>query len=539
MLSPSRIPVIGRMFQTIPGPPPRTYRGIHSIRRSASPFYYPVRGIFRTAAVTQHAEIQAIGLENIPSDGPVVLVGNHPNSFLDFFNLVTVVRHPIATAAKETVFQVPILGYILRNWTLMIPIARKQDQTETESEASRRETNEASIREAVETLVGGRLFNIFAEGKSTGSRKLNPIKLGFMSIAIQAEKEFNFNLNLRIVPFGLYYDRINKFQSSVCVVFGRPFLLKNLLELPPNVLSLKEAEWSSLEKKLMVAGKEHVQKSLESIVISIPQKDKIEIIDECISLYVLSPIKYMNQFNNIREKYRMSKTISDTVLAAGVDGQGQKRLDSLHEMIRSYRKKLKEKNFTDALVRRENTIASLGYHVKGLLQSLLYSPLIGYGFVFNYIPRLAARWMRWWIIELKKKDKTDGDEKAILTAFIFVLLTYPIFGAGIFWFLKTRGIDWMIQLADRTIHNSKLLVVAEHSSLVAAVLAMFSVYLMARLWRVSLFYSRRMKEAAYWLFDLGLEQFRKKDIRELRESRYRIIDEIDFLISDYHTRLPD
>lgn len=534
MLSPRKIPVLGRIFRKVPGPPARTYRGINSIRRSASPGYYPVRGIFRTAARTQHSEIQAIGLENIPSDGPVVLVGNHPNSFLDFFNLLTVVRHPISTAAKETLFKLPGLGYILRNWTLMIPIARKQDQKAEASEEARRAANEASIREAVETLAGGRLFNIFAEGKSTGSRKLNPIKLGFMSIAVQAEKEFNFNLNLRIVPFGLFYDRINKFQSSVCVVFGKSFLLKHLIRLPENVLSLDESEWSSLEKKIMVAGKEAVQKQLESLVISIPQKDKIEIIDECTSLYVLSPIKYMNSYNNIREKYRMSKTIADTILAAGGDGEGQSRLDRVHELIRAYRKKLKEAGLTDALVRRENTLSSFGYHVKGLIQGVIYSPLILYGFLFNYIPRLAGRWMRWWVIELKKRDKTDGDEKAIVTAFVMVLITYPIFGAAIFYLLKTAGIAWLIGLFDQTIHASKLNIIAEHPNLFASGIALVSIYLMARLWRVSLFYSRRVKESFYYFLDQTLEFVRRRPLAELRDLRYEIIDHIDFLISDYH-----
>ena len=106
-----RIPVLGKLFgRKKEGYAYRVYRSIHSQRRRAGIFYFPFRWLFRTAARIQHSEISVIGLENVPPDGSVLLVGNHPNSFLDYFNLLTVVRHPIATAAKDTLTNVPVVG---------------------------------------------------------------------------------------------------------------------------------------------------------------------------------------------------------------------------------------------------------------------------------------------------------------------------------------------------------------------------------------------------------------------------------------------
>ncbi|MCB1323045.1 MAG: 1-acyl-sn-glycerol-3-phosphate acyltransferase, partial [Leptospiraceae bacterium] len=155
----ARIPVIGKLFEKARSNA-RVYRGIHSLRRTASPLYYLIRAFFKTVIRTQHSEIQAIGLENIPADGPVILVGNHPNSFLDYFNLINIIRHPVATAAKDVITNWFIIGPLLRNHMLMVPIARKQDQSLTDiSEDDRREAKEKSVRESVELLCRGRLYN--------------------------------------------------------------------------------------------------------------------------------------------------------------------------------------------------------------------------------------------------------------------------------------------------------------------------------------------------------------------------------------------
>ncbi|MBX7056757.1 MAG: 1-acyl-sn-glycerol-3-phosphate acyltransferase [Leptospirales bacterium] len=532
-----RLPVIGRYFRKPSATAARSYSGMGSMRRRAPGLYYAFRTLFRSAIRTQHREIQAIGLENIPPDGPVMLVGNHPNSYLDYLNLLQVVRHPIAVAAKDTITNMPYLGPLLRRGMLMTPISRKIDQEDNDiSESDRREANERSLRECVEALVNGRLFNIFGEGASTDSRKLNKIKLGFMHIAIQAEKEFNFQLNLRIVPYGLYYDRINKFQSSVVVVFGRPFKLQELIKIPPDFLSLDEEKRRDIEKKLMVEGKARLQRDIEEMIISIPDKGLVDLIDDSVALYSSSPVKYMNAFGNIREKYRMSKNLADAILRASHHGPGRERLVELRRLLMDYQRKLRETHMRDDVVRREHTWAEFGFYVKAMFKGMLLYPLILIGFLANYPPRLMARFRRYQVIQVQKRPRVDGDEQAVLFGFAGTLITYPLAAAAIFQALQAIGSAAAGQWLNLWLHSSALASwLNDRWQLLTWVAAILTPWALVRLWRFSLWHGQHLRAALVWSLDWILEVFRGQRVRELRRQRYEIIDRLDFLLGDYHS----
>ena len=528
----SRIPIIGRMLEPN-RTPARSYHGIDSVRRRAGILHAPARALFRTIALTQHTEIETIGLENVPPDGCVFLVGNHPNSFLDYFNLITVIRHPVGTAAKDTITSLPIIGGILKNHMMMIPVSRVQDKAETgATDEERLAANEKMMRDAVEQLVHGRLFNIYAEGRSTDSRSLNRIKLGFIALAMQAEREFNYRLNLRIVPYGYYYDRINKFQSSVCVIFGRPFKIRHLVEMPEDFLSLSAREQSALEKKIMIAGKQRLQGEIEKLIINIPDRTLVSLIDDITALYVLTPIKYMGPYQNVREKYILNKLVAETIQAAHKDEDGRKRLAELRRLLSEYRGALSAARVSDAVVRREFTAASVGYHLRALLEGVLFLPLTLYGYLANYLPRLAGRLMRYWVIDVRKRAKVDGDEQAIVAAFTTGLITYPILGTLIYFLLRAFA-PWVAALPDEVPAASIRLWVGAHPGWFAGTAMILAIYLMGRLWRFSLRYGARLRQALMFLWDGMLRIFGGERMRRLREKRHEVLDAVDFLIGDF------
>ncbi len=264
----------------------KKYRGQKSMRRQSNLTYLFTRWILRQAIHLYHSEITSIGLENIPPDGSVLIVGNHPNSMLDYLNLLRIIRHPLATAAKDTLTDLPVFGPIFLHKYYFVPLARKMDEALKDEKDIResQERNQHAFDLAKTYLGNGRIFNIYGEGKSTDSRKLQNIKMGFMAIVLEAEREYGFDLNLRMVPFGYFYSRRNHFRNQVAVIFGKPFTIKSLIDIPENPLALGDEELKDLTKQIMFAGKRRIQKDISDLIISIDDKELIPLIDGISSL---------------------------------------------------------------------------------------------------------------------------------------------------------------------------------------------------------------------------------------------------------------
>ena len=129
------------------------------------------------------------GDENIPVDGPAVLVCNHV-SFVDAILLMAASPRPIHFVMDYRIFQQPVLGWLFR-LAKAIPIAPHKDDPAT---------YEAAFARAAEVLRGGDLLAIFPEGGITSDGQLQPFKAGIMKILEQAQRD---GLTVPVVPMAL------------------------------------------------------------------------------------------------------------------------------------------------------------------------------------------------------------------------------------------------------------------------------------------------------------------------------------------------
>ncbi|MCB0353631.1 MAG: 1-acyl-sn-glycerol-3-phosphate acyltransferase [Bdellovibrionales bacterium] len=156
-------------------------------------------------------------------DGPVIVVANHPNYFLDPFLLASVFRRELFFLAKSTLFT-SITSPLLRAAHLL-PVYRMQDGGENRAEKNRQVF--ASVIEKLEARTG---IALFPEGISAGERKLHPIKTGASRMALEAEAQNEFSLGVCIQPIGITYARFGQFRSSVTLSFGRPISVADFRE---------------------------------------------------------------------------------------------------------------------------------------------------------------------------------------------------------------------------------------------------------------------------------------------------------------------
>ena len=115
---------------------------------------------------------QVHGAENVPQEGPVVVVSNHA-SYFDPPILSCCVRRPVAYMAKEELFKVPVLKQAIELYGAY-PVKR---------EAADRST----IRAALNYLEAGWATGVFLQGTRTPDERITEPKLGAALIAAKAK----------------------------------------------------------------------------------------------------------------------------------------------------------------------------------------------------------------------------------------------------------------------------------------------------------------------------------------------------------------
>jgi 1-acyl-sn-glycerol-3-phosphate acyltransferase len=115
--------------------------------------------------------VDKMGLENIPEEGPAVLVCNHV-SFVDALVLAAACRRPIRFIMDYHIFKIPILSFVFRTGRA-IPIASAKD---------RPDILEQAYDEIERALAAGDLVCIFPEGRITDNGEIYPFKQGIERI---------------------------------------------------------------------------------------------------------------------------------------------------------------------------------------------------------------------------------------------------------------------------------------------------------------------------------------------------------------------
>ncbi|MEW9900090.1 MFS transporter [Chitinivorax sp. PXF-14] len=111
------------------------------------------------------------GLDNIPDEGPVVIVCNHV-SFMDPLIIAGACRRPVRFVMDHQIFKIPVLNFIFRT-ARAIPIAPAKEDPDMKTRAFER---------VAEELAAGEVVCIFPEGKITYDGELNPFKSGIEEI---------------------------------------------------------------------------------------------------------------------------------------------------------------------------------------------------------------------------------------------------------------------------------------------------------------------------------------------------------------------
>ncbi|RED48330.1 lysophospholipid acyltransferase family protein [Seonamhaeicola aphaedonensis] len=163
-------------------------------------------------------KIRIHNIENIPTDKPVLLLGNHQNALLDALLIAVYGNQFSYFLTRAAVFKKTLVSKLLKSLQ-MLPVYRIRDGWNNLN------NNNAIFATCTELLNQGESIVIFPEGNHNLERRIRPLSKGFTRIVFDTLQKYP-SLDLQLVPVGLNYKDALSFPDSASMFFGKPIAAK-------------------------------------------------------------------------------------------------------------------------------------------------------------------------------------------------------------------------------------------------------------------------------------------------------------------------
>lgn len=400
-----------------------------------------LRPLLRFALELYFLEIQVVGRETIPRDGPLILAANHPNSLMDTVLLSTQTPRRIHFLARSGLFSNPLASAFFRRMGA-IPVIRAEDHPANRS-ASDRPTNDATFDAVFHVLESGGCIGIFPEGRNSPDGHVAPFRSGLARMALGAEARNDFSLGTCILPVGLHFERRDRFFTGALLRIGAPIPvapwrdawqqdpLAAARELTAQVQEAVRQETLHLEDSrqgALVRALDEIlgEKLIDALLVRIDAPSgglRQRIVDE------LRNTPYRKR--DLDDAFQVRQFLGDLVGALARDRPDD--LDELQRRTNAYRDhvgqvRLRHDVLLDAEVRR---MSSTRETIRLTAYALCFGPFALWGLAHHVLPA--------WLVQRAALRAPDEAIRAI-TVFSVSLLVFPAWYALQAWGLH-RSLD--------------------------------------------------------------------------------------------------
>jgi len=306
--------------------------------------------------------------EIIPKEGPLMILANHPSTFMDPIVISTILKREVFYLAKGELFKSKFANWMLPKLN-MIPVYRKQD------DPNQMDKDKDTFKKCFEHLEKGGAILMFPEGTSITERKLRPIKTGAARIVLGAEERNDFNLGVKVITIGLNYENPHRFNRTLFVNIDEPIEAGDFKE------DYQKDNFAGCEKLT-----EQIRQQLESLIISIydNQINDLEAAVEHLYQSKLSKDLGISKKDNAA-KFVLSKNITKSV--AYFIEHKPVFAQEMHKRINDYLININRLGLTDNDLNKDRKSKSIFNHtIKAFFTIVFGFPLYVYGLINNYLP---------------------------------------------------------------------------------------------------------------------------------------------------------
>jgi 1-acyl-sn-glycerol-3-phosphate acyltransferase len=186
--------------------PAEYFEKFHERTRSRRPdWVYRAVRVILTFPLLSIYRFRAIGIDNVPAEGPVILAPNH-FSFFDHFFVAVLLRREVQFMAKSQLFKPPFLSFILSHGGTF-PVRRGQ-------------RDDDAFITAHSVLGRGGTVLMYAEGGRSRSKRLGEPKPGLGRLVLES--------GVPVVPIAIHGTqhvreaKRGRISPKVTVQFGQP-----------------------------------------------------------------------------------------------------------------------------------------------------------------------------------------------------------------------------------------------------------------------------------------------------------------------------
>jgi hypothetical protein len=173
--------------------------------------------------------------------GPLLIIANHPNSFLDALIIGSYYKRRVYFLARGDAFKKPIHRFILESLN-MIPVYRLREGKEY------LHLNDYAFNKSIDLLNKGFAVLIFIEGICINSNELQPFKKGTARILEGAQK---LNIDLKIHIAGIAFNQFKCIGKTVNLVISEMTTIPTIQNSRDRVV-FNEIVFGQLKQNILI-----------------------------------------------------------------------------------------------------------------------------------------------------------------------------------------------------------------------------------------------------------------------------------------------